>query len=82
MERWGGGGGEGGKKRGGGVKAVLDWQEGGGLFFFQQLIGGSSSLCFARGLFCAFANGITSQNKLISKIQVVRMDNPIRRILL
>ena len=79
MERWGGG-----KKRGGGGggQGCFRLASGGRLIFFQQLIGGSSSLCFARGLVCAFANGITSQNKLISKIQVVRMDNPIRRILL
>ena len=31
----------------------------GGANFFQQLIGGHDFLGFARGLVCAFANGIT-----------------------
>ena len=70
-------GGRGGEE--GGVKAVLDWLEGAN-FFPTINRGGHDFLGFARGLVCAFANGITFK-KLISKMQVVKMDNPVRRIL-
>ena len=72
-------GGEGKKK--GGFKAVLDWL-GGGADFFKQSIGGNLFFQLLQGILSVLLQmRLLLRNKLISKIRVVKMENPVRRIL-
>ena len=54
----------------------------GGVIFFQQLIGGVSIFYILQGVLSVLLQmGLLLRNKLISKMQVVKMDNPVKRIL-
>ena len=66
---------------GGGVKAVLDWLEG-GANFFSTINRGVMIFWVLQGVLSVLLQmGLLLRNKLISKMQVVKMDNPVRRIL-
>ena len=70
------------KKKGGGVKAVLDWLEGGGANCFSTINRGVMIFWVLQGVLSVLLQmGLLLRNKLISKMQVVKMDNPVRRIL-
>ena len=71
------------RKKEGGVKAVLDWLEGGGgANFFSTINRGVMIFWVLQGVLSVLLQmGLLLRNKLISKMQVVEMDNPVRRVL-
>ena len=70
------------RKKKGGVKAVLDWLEGWGANCFSTINRGVMIFWVLQGVLSVLLQmGLLLRNKLTSKMQVVKMDNPVRRIL-